>query len=365
MTEFLRRHSLSLTSFVLFASAVQLLNLSVANPGLGRAGTRFVDGLLVPLEKTYYEAFQSVRFFWSRYLWLIGVEEERNELQRRVKELEAHNSRLMEYDTENRRLRAMLRFSEKSGMRGVAAAVVGRDPSNWVSTLTIDRGSDDGLRPGLSVVDGNAVVGQLTSVTRSSGRVLLVTDSTSSIDSIVQSSRASGTVEGGQGAEGLKLRYVLKLKEFAVNVGDRVIASGLDGVFPKGALLGVVKSVDPSSAGLFQEIELRPSVDVHHIENVLVIIPEISTPTTASADGLLAMSEPWTSIGGGADTIPASGVLQEVNGACCGLEGRQDDRAAAKTGAKPADPAGGHETASRDAQEPRPPAQRHTARRGR
>ncbi len=320
MAEFLRRHSLHLTSLALLVCSVQLLNFSVSNPAIGRAGTRVIDSAIVPIEKAYYEAFQSVRFLWARYVWLVGVEEERNELQRRVRELEAHNSRLMEFDTENRRLRAMLRFSDKSGLRGVAAAVIGRDPSNWVSTITIDRGSDDGLRPGLAVVDGNAVVGQLTTVTRSSGRVLLITDSTSAIDAIIQSSRANGTVEGGLGAEGLNLRYVLKLKELTVNVGDRVIASGLDGVFPKGLLIGVVKNASATTSGLFQEIEVRPSIDVHHLENVLVIVPEMSSPTSAATEGLIAMTEPWISIAGAADVSPNAAQLQSIDGACCSVD---------------------------------------------
>jgi len=277
MAEFLRRHSLVLTSFALLVFSFQLMSLSLENRALARAGAQGIDSVLAPVEKGYYEVFQSGKYVWSHYLWLMSVETERNQLLNRVKELEAHNSRLMEFDSENQRLRKILNFTERSGFSGVVGSVVGRDPSNWVKTVTIDRGSADGLRRGLAVVDGNAIVGQTTTVNPHSSRVLLLTDNSSAIDSVVQTSRAVGTTEGGLGRSSLRLRYVLKLKEFQVKVGDRVIASGLDGVFPKGALIGVVGKVNPQAKGWFQDIEVEPSVDVFRLENVLVLIPDKSS----------------------------------------------------------------------------------------
>ncbi len=273
MSDFFRRHSLFLTTLALLLCSLQLMSLSLANKAVPQAGARAVDAVLSPLEKGYHELFQSAKYIWNHYLWLLNVETERNQLVNRVKELEAHNSRLMEFDSENQRLRRILNFKDRSGFTGVVASVVGRDPSNWVKSITIDRGSDDGLKEGYAVVDGNAIVGQTITVNRHSSRVLLLTDNSSAVDAIVQSSRAAGTAEGGLGRSSLRLRYVLKLKEFEVNVGDRVIASGLDGVFPKGALIGVVGKVNPQAKGWFQDIEVEPSVDVYRLENVLVMIP--------------------------------------------------------------------------------------------
>jgi len=278
MAEFLRRHSLLLTTFGLLIGAFQLMSLSISNRALPQTGARAVDFVFLPFQKGYHEVFQSGKYLFNHYFWLLSVESERNELLSRVKELEAHNSRLMEYDSENKRLRRILNFSEQSGFSGVVSSVVGRDASNWVKSITIDRGSADGIREGLAVVDGNAVVGQTTTVNPHSSRVLLLTDNSSAIDAVAQSSRAVGTVEGGLGRSKLKFRYVLKLKEFQVNVGDRVIASGQDAVFPKGALIGVVSKVNPQASGWFQDIEVEPSVDVYRLENVLVLLPERGSP---------------------------------------------------------------------------------------
>ncbi len=274
MVGFFRRHSIAITAFMLFLVSLQLMSLSVANRALPRSGGRWLANISAPAEKGYHELAQLLQYFWQHYFYLIHIEEERDDLVARIKELESRNSRLTEYESENRRLKNLLRFSERSSLNGIVASVIARDSSNWISTITIDRGSDDGLREGLAVVDGNAIVGQTTAVGKKASKVLLLTDNTSAIDAIVQTSRAEGTIEGGANGAMLQLRYVLKLKEFAVSPGDRVIASGLDGVYPKGTLIGIVHTVDVTGGGLFQEIDVQPSVDIFRLENVLVLISE-------------------------------------------------------------------------------------------
>ena len=273
--DFVRRHALLLISTLLLTLSVQLMSLSVYNPALPRFGARLVDSVLFPLEQLYHSGFDSVRSVWTKYIWLLDVEHKRTALVERVKQLEAQNSRLMESERENDRLRSLLNFRKESGHHGVVATVVGRDPSNWVRAVTIDRGSLDGLRPGLAVVDGNAVVGQIVNVRPDSARVLLLTDTTSAIDVILQRSRAVGILEGRSHSATLRLRYVEKLVESSVSVGDRVIASGLDGVYPKGALVGVVHDVDDTASGMFYEIKVLPSVEVNQLENVLVLLKNL------------------------------------------------------------------------------------------
>lgn len=281
MSEFLRRHSLLITSVVLVALCCQLMSTSIKNPSFPRLGGRFVLALLAPAQKFHHEALSSVNHAWDRYVALQNIEVERDELVERVKNLEAENSRLTEYRSENDRLRVLLDYRTSTNSTGLnatvvsaprqelSASVIGQEASNWARTVTLDRGSKDGLREGLPVVDGNAVVGQIIAVSASSSKVLLLIDNTSAIDAIVQTSRAQGTVEGML-EEKLRLLYVLR--EYEINVGDRVIASGLDGIFPKGTLIGVVTRVEKGKSGLFQDIELEPSADLRRLENVFVVL---------------------------------------------------------------------------------------------
>ncbi len=273
MSEFFRRRGLTLSAFALFICCIQLTGLSVRDPSLARLGSRAVSAVLFPFERLHHEFVASTRYVWSRYVFLIGVEEERDSLQSQVRELEALNSRFVEFKHENARLKELLHFSQVTGHRGLVATVVGRDSSNWIRTVTIDRGSADGVRPGLAVTFGNAIVGQTTVVNSYSSKVLLLTDNASAIDALVQGSRVAGVSEGvGDGS--LKLRYAEQSPDHILRPGDRVIASGLDGVFPKGVLIGVVKRVSKAGSSLFQDVFVKPSVDVQRIENVMVLLPE-------------------------------------------------------------------------------------------
>lgn len=272
MADFIRRHSLFLTALGLIACSLQLMSASIENAGLPRLGGRVVHAALAPVQKVHHESLSSVKDVWQHYVWLVGVEEERNELLGRLKQLEAQNSRLLEFEHENKRLRKLLAFKRSTGFDGVTSTVIGRDPSRWERTITLDRGAQDSVKEGLPVVDGEAVVGQTTVVSGTSAKVLLITDKSSAIDAIVQRSRATGIVEG-TGRDTLRMRYVLK--EMSVQPGDRIISSGLGGIYPKGTLIGVVVDVRTPHSGLFHEVTIKPSVDLLRLENVMVITSEV------------------------------------------------------------------------------------------
>jgi rod shape-determining protein MreC len=270
MADFLKRHSISLISIVLIVVSFQLMSASVRDRTIPQIGGQLVSSLLSPFQRAHHNSFEAVRYYWHHYLWLLDVQAERDELVERIKALEAKNSRLVEYETENKRLRSLLEFPERSNLRRVAASVIGRDPTNWVRSVTIDRGREDGLKEGLAVVDGHAVIGQTIAVSRFTARVLLLTDRSSAIAAIEQSSRAPGVVEGTSG-DSLRLRYLEK--GFELSPGQRVIASGVDGIYPKGVALGVITRVGEDKGGLFQDVDLAPSADLKRLESVLVLVP--------------------------------------------------------------------------------------------
>jgi rod shape-determining protein MreC len=273
MADFLRRHSLLFTSLLLLVVSAQLMSASVANRNISQYGSRIIGEVVAPINKTYYEVFETVHYYWKRYFWLWDVEKERDELLTRVKELEQSNAVLKELTRENTELRRILKFSQSYQLEGVAARVISRSPSNWTRTISIDRGIAHGLRPGLAVVDGKAIVGQVISVFSNSAKVLLLNDTASAIDVLLQSSRAAGIVEGRLDKP-LELRYVVK--ESKVNLGEKIIASGLDGVFPKGLLVGEVNSVSSGSSGLFQSITVSPAVSFEKLENVFVVFSDLN-----------------------------------------------------------------------------------------
>jgi len=268
MQDFFRRHSLFLSCGFLIAFSLVLMSASVSNRKFAASGSSVLSWILSPVDALYKGILSSVKGSWERYIYLVGVEDERGQLANRLKALEAQNSQFIELSSENARLRSLLNYREELKTDGILARVVSRDPSNWAQSVTLDRGSNDGVVEGQAVIDGNALVGQIISVSSSSAKVLLLTDNISSVDSIVQSSRAQGIVVGNL-TEALRLKYLLR--EQSVKVGDRIIASGLDQIFPKGALIGIVSKIKDDPNGMFQNVEVEPSVDMSRLENVLII----------------------------------------------------------------------------------------------
>jgi len=250
------------------AFSLILMSASVSNRKFASSGSGFISWVLSPVDSLYKGILSSVRRSWEHYFYLVGVEEERDQLASRLKALESQNSEFKELSSENERLKSLLKYRDELKSDGILARVVSRDPSNWAESVTVDRGSKEGIKEGQAVVDGNALVGQIISVSSNTAKVLLLTDNISSVDVIVQSSRAQGIVEGNL-TDALKLKYLLR--EQSVKIGDRIIASGLDEIFPKGALIGIVSKIKDDPNGMFQNVEVEPSADMSRLENILIL----------------------------------------------------------------------------------------------
>ena len=153
-----------------------------------------------------------------------------------------------------------------------------RNPSRtspWFQSIMIDKGRDDGLTRGLPVVVPEGIAGQVTEVSAGYAKVMLIIDPTSAVDALVQRTRSRGIVQG-QFSNHCLFKYVLRKHD--IQVGDTVISSGLDGVFPKGQRVGQVSEVVRRSAGVFQDIIVKPFVDFEKLELVLVVLDPPERP---------------------------------------------------------------------------------------
>lgn len=264
------RTHIALVSFGLFVTSLFLTAYSSRNPAFARVGNTIVLELTAPIARSTNAVGDTVRSVWSRYLYLVSTARKNETLSRRVLDLESRLGMLTEFEAENERLRQVLSFSTERQLRGTVASVIGADASGWIRGLVIDRGSAHGVRPGMAVVHPRGVVGQITSVASSSSRVLLVNDHSSGVDVLVQGSRVRGVVEGA-GEKVCELKFVTK--DNPLKVGDVVVTSGMDQVFPKGLVVGTVSHVSVQTSTLFQTVEIRPAVNFARIEEVLVVAP--------------------------------------------------------------------------------------------
>jgi rod shape-determining protein MreC len=131
----------------------------------------------------------------------------------------------------------------------------------------------------MPVVSPEGVVGQVVTASYDYSKVMLIIDRSSAIDSLVQRNRTRGVVEGETDTT-CRFKYVLRKAE--VNVGDTVVSSGLDGLFPKGLRIGEVKEISKDQPGIFQDVRIEPFVDFTRLEEVLVIIEDTTDVSKSS-----------------------------------------------------------------------------------
>ena len=264
---FLRRNRVFLTSAFCLALAAVLVVQTGRSPVRSDHLGRFFLEVMAPLQRSAAAVARVVSGGWHSVGEVLRARGENVALRARVRLLEQELDRLAEVGLENGRLRALLDFRETLQGDLLTARVVGRDASDVSRTLTIDRGEGDGVVRGAAVLAPQGVVGQVFLVSRHAARVLLVSDHNSGIDAFVQRTRARGIVQGTVDA-GCALKYVKRTED--VQVGDTLVTSGLDGIFPKGMPIGRVTAIDKRGQGLFQSADVAPRVDFDQLEEVLV-----------------------------------------------------------------------------------------------
>ncbi|MFA4844456.1 MAG: rod shape-determining protein MreC [Candidatus Margulisiibacteriota bacterium] len=184
--------------------------------------------------------------------------------------LAAKAATLVELAKENERLRQALDFrgGPRYGGRLVAARVIARSGSPWLSSIEIDKGAGSGVKPDCPVVVREGLVGRVVEVAPSSARVLLLTDAQSSVAGADQRSRDFGIVEG-YSPDTLFLRYVSSGAD--VGVGDQIVTAAISSLFPPGIPIGTVSAATKAEADLFYEIKIKPAVNFSRLEEVFLV----------------------------------------------------------------------------------------------
>jgi rod shape-determining protein MreC len=201
------------------------------------------------------------------------------DLQDQVNSLTTNTVRLRELENENNILRQQLGFKQANpdfDLVGAAviqrspdlARIIAQDPTNLVRSITLDQGSAENVKVGMPVVTPQGLVGRITEVGTHWAKALLITDPSSSVNAVVQSTRATGIAQGDPNGN-LIIRYVPQGD--AIKVGDLILSSGLGGNFPKRLVIGQVTEVHKFDIELFQEAVVQPSVDFSRLEFVLLV----------------------------------------------------------------------------------------------
>jgi rod shape-determining protein MreC len=246
---------------------------------------RVVFKTLAPVQHVVAVAVHGVGQAWSSYLDLRSVHDENTRLADRVAGLERQIQDEQQRVLEAARLRELLELRQVLPVATIAAEVVGRDGLPWFRTLTLDKGKQDGIELDAAVLSPTGVVGRVVAVGPRAARVQLLLDRDSGVAAMIERSRVAGVVCGqvgfaDQGKPDLVMKYVSSLSDVAV--GDRVLSSGLDRIYPKGLVIGRVRSVG-AGAGLFREVVVTPSAGFDRLEEVLVVRDPPEQPALTEA----------------------------------------------------------------------------------
>ncbi len=257
---------------MLILMALAIVSSHRRQPGGMGPFEELIYGMLRPVQSALSAGLNGMRAFWDGYLGLVAVERENRSLRERIWELEQQLTEYHEIKASNERLRRLLDFQSGSKLRTLAAEVIGEDSTGWFHVLVIDKGLAHGVDRGMPVVVPEGVVGQTIECAERSCKVMLITDRNSGVDVMIQRTRARGVLEGLGRKGPCALKYVARTED--VLEGDRVITSGLGGVYPKGLLVGGVTSVSKEGYGLFQQVEVSPQVDFDRLEEVMILLEE-------------------------------------------------------------------------------------------
>jgi rod shape-determining protein MreC len=222
---------------------------------------------ITPFEKGLVRIQSGATDLWHNYFYLRGVRQENRELRDQIERLQIEQVRMKQDADQAHRLQSLLGFKEQFIAKTLAAQVIGSSGSEQSRTVTIDRGSRDGVQSEMAVISATGVVGKVISVFKSTAQVLLINDQQSGVGTILEQSRLQGVLKGKSSGE-LVIDKIMLDEE--VKPGDRVLTSGGDQIFPKGLIIGNVDKVEKGPE--FLQVTVRPTAALNRLEEVLVIV---------------------------------------------------------------------------------------------
>ena len=264
----LKRNRILLASVALALFSLHLALTDRRDTTRGFVLKEALSALAAPLQRSVLAAEHTIKGVWSDYIYLVEVKDENDELKKAVLRLQEENNSLREDVFQNARLKQVLDYKENAGFTTIAAGIMGQDLEGWTKTITINKGSSEGVVRDQAAISPLGVVGRVIEVTTHSSKVLVNLDVRSDIDVLVQRSRVKGVVEG-TGGDALILKYIRQADD--VQVGDLILTSGLSGTFPKGLVVGEVVKIEKSRESFFKYVEVRPKMDIQRLEEVLLV----------------------------------------------------------------------------------------------
>jgi rod shape-determining protein MreC len=237
-------------------------------------------GAFSEVQRGMSSVVSGIRHTWSSYVGLRHVKSENDELKRQLAAAQVAVQEQRALADRTRGLERLLDMREHLSLTTTAAEIIGAAATPDFRTVTINKGTRDGLRSDMAVIAPAGVVGRIVVLSARSAQIQLLVDRNAAAGAIVERTRAQGVIVGG-GDERLHLEYVSEVSDVAI--GDVVVTSGIDGIYPKGFVIGRIEAVEKSGTA-YKRVTVKPAIDFSALEEVLVVMTP--TPAREAADGV-------------------------------------------------------------------------------
>ena len=228
-----------------------------------------VQTITYPVQTSVQSVVSTIKNTWNSYINLIEVNEENKMLKQQLLNMEEKLNQHIENSVQFFRLRSQLLFAQKKAHKEIFSEIIGESADNTHQIRLINRGSNQLLQRNYIVIRKEGLVGRIQSVSPFQSSVQLITDHRNRVPALIQRNRIRGLIYGTR--EGLEMRQINQ--HAIIKIGDRVISSGLGGLYPKGLLIGWVNEIRHQKHELFKTAILDSAVDFNQIEEVFVIVP--------------------------------------------------------------------------------------------
>jgi len=247
----------------------------------------WVVGAITPFERGLVWIQDGTSNLWHNYFYLRGVRAENRQLKEQIEQMRLEQVRLSEDAAQARRLQTLLAFKEEFIAKTVAAQVIGSSGSDLSRTVYIDKGENAGIKRDMAVMTADGIVGKVLVVYPSVSQVLLINDQSSGVGVILEKTRLQGVLKGTSTGEVVLERV---MSDEQVPLGENVLTSGGDQIFPKGLPVGTVEKVG-NGKDLFLNIKVKPAANLSKLEEVLVLIEKQERQQTAEDSGRMRAAD--------------------------------------------------------------------------
>ena len=266
------RGRLFLLAFLALSIVVITLDFRQSPDGPLERAKDISSAIVAPIQRGIATVFRPVGNLFSSIGDLTNLRSENQELSRDVDELEKELTEARSLEDDYTRLQEFFDLDEPwTQMETVTASVIARSPSNYKWAWIVDKGRGDGIKPDMSVITPDGLVGKVIRVSSDTATIIGIIDPQGAARARIVEKGFAGTVRGNGGDEALSMEFIEPAAD--VEIGDEVVTSGYDeGIFPPSIPIGEVVGVEGREAALDQEIAVEPWVDFTKLTFVQVLL---------------------------------------------------------------------------------------------